>query len=121
MIPRFFEEPAVRESVVNLPEVAWAAVARLCRQQRQSPLDDELCALVELAEAAIADIPRPAEPPAELVICPDFRIGDEVVRTVSMVARFDTARELTLDELQIELTYPRDPGAERFFRAHASS
>jgi hypothetical protein len=80
------------------------------------PLDDELRALVELAEAAVATIPRPAEPHAELVICPDFRIGDEIVRTVSMVARFDTARELTLDELQIELTYPRDEAAERFFR-----
>jgi hypothetical protein len=53
------------------------------------------------------------------VICPDFRIGDEVVRTVSVVARFDTARELTLDELQIELTYPSDAAAERFFRTRA--
>jgi hypothetical protein len=57
---------------------------------------------------------------AELAICPDFRVGDEVVRTVSMVARFDTARELTLDELQIELTYPRDAAAERFFRDRAA-
>jgi hypothetical protein len=39
---------------------------------------------------------------------------------VSMVARFDTARELTLDELQIELTYPRDAAAERFFRDRAA-
>jgi hypothetical protein len=54
------------------------------------------------------------------VICPDFRIGDETVRTVSMVARFDTARELTLDELQIELTYPRDATAEHFFRTQAT-
>jgi hypothetical protein len=34
-----------------------------------------------------------------------------------MVARFDIARDLTLDELQIELTYPSDAAAERFFRA----
>jgi hypothetical protein len=33
------------------------------------------------------------------VICPDFRIGGRMIRTVSLVARFDTARELTLDEL----------------------
>jgi hypothetical protein len=95
----------------------WRACAASCASHRS---DEELRALVELAEAALADIPRPPEPPDELVICPDVRIGDEVVRTVSMVARFDTARELTLDELQIELTYPRDAAAERFFRARAT-
>jgi transcriptional regulator with XRE-family HTH domain len=119
MIRRFYGDPAIRESIVNVTDVAWAGLARLRRQQRQTPLDEELRALVQLAEAAVADIPRPAEPPTELLICPDFRVGDEIVRTVSMVARFDTALELTLDELQIELTYPRDAAAERFFRTRA--
>jgi transcriptional regulator with XRE-family HTH domain len=95
-VRRFYGDPAIRASIVNLTDVAWAGLARLRRQQRKTPLDDELRGLVQLAEAAVADIPRPAEPPAELVICPDFRIGEEIVRTVSMVARFDTARELTL-------------------------
>jgi transcriptional regulator with XRE-family HTH domain len=120
MIRRFYGDPAIRASIVNVTDVAWAGLARLRSQLRQMPLDEELRALVELAEAAVADIPRPAEPPAELVICPDFRIRDEIVRTLSMVARFDTARELTLDELQVELTYPRDAAAERFFRDRAS-
>ena len=124
LIRRLYGEPAVRELTVNFADVAWASLERLRHERRQAPLDDELRALVEFAEAAIADLPRPAEPPAELVICPDFRIGDLIVRTVSMIARFDTARELTLDELQIELTYPRDEAAERFFhqrRADAGS
>jgi MmyB-like transcription regulator ligand binding domain len=120
MIRRFYGDSAIRESIVNVTDVAWAGLARLRGQLRQTPLDEELRALVELAETAVADIPRPTEPPSELVICPDFRVGDEVVRTVSMVARFDTARELTLDELQIELTYPRDAAAERFFCTRAS-
>jgi transcriptional regulator with XRE-family HTH domain len=120
MVRRFYGDPAIRGSIVNLSDVAWAGLARLRRLVRHRPLDEELRALVELAEAALVDVPHPAEPPDELVICPDFRIGDEVVRTVSMVARFDTARELTLDELQIELTYPRDAAAERFFRDRAS-
>jgi hypothetical protein len=120
MIRRFYEDPAIRESLVNLTEVAWVGLARLRRQVGQTPLDEEPRALVELAEAALADIPRPAEPPDELVICPDFRIGDEIVRTVSMVARFDAARGLTLDEMQIELTCPRDAAAERFFRTRAT-
>jgi hypothetical protein len=37
-----------------------------------------------------------------------------------MVARFDIARELTLDEVQIELSDPRDAAAERFFRTRGS-
>ena len=34
---------------------------------------------------------------------PTFVIGDQVIKTVSMVARFGTAREMTLDELRVEL------------------
>jgi hypothetical protein len=33
-----------------------------------------------------------------------------------MVARFDAAADVTLDELRVELTYPQDAAAERFFR-----
>jgi hypothetical protein len=46
-------------------------------------------------------------------------VGDEIIRTISMLARFDTAVEVTLDELSIELTYPQDAVAERFFREQA--
>ncbi|MGP4096626.1 hypothetical protein [Nonomuraea sp. KM90] len=38
------------------------------------------------------------------------------MRTIGMVARFDAPAEVTLDELRIELTYPQDASAERFFR-----
>ena len=38
-----------------------------------------------------------------------------MIRTVGMVMRFDTAVELTLDELRVELTYPADETARRFF------
>jgi hypothetical protein len=66
---RQYDPPLLRRSSdprvdrLNLTEVAWAGVARLRRQQREMPLDEELRALVQLAEAAVADIPRPAEPP----------------------------------------------------------
>ena len=58
---------------------------------------------------------------AELVICPHFRIGDQVIKTVSMVARFGTAREVTLDELRVELVFPRDEEAEAFFKQRAQT
>lgn len=52
------------------------------------------------------------------MICPWLRVGDQVIRTIGMVARFDTAVDITLDELRIELTYPQDDAAEAFFRQH---
>jgi hypothetical protein len=36
-----------------------------------------------------------------------------------MVARFGTAREVTLDELRVELIFPRDEEGEAFFRQSA--
>jgi hypothetical protein len=73
---------------------------------------------VTIAENAVCDLPLPATPPRDLVVCPWFRIGDEVIRMIGMAARFDQVAEVTLDELRIELFYPFDAGAERFFRAH---
>jgi hypothetical protein len=54
------------------------------------------------------------------MVCPAFQVGDEVVRTIAIVARFDPVAEVTLDELRIELMYPRDAAAERFLRNAAA-
>ena len=49
------------------------------------------------------------------MVCPWFRVGGQVVRTIAMVARFDHTDDVTLDELRVELMYPLDADAERFF------
>jgi hypothetical protein len=46
------------------------------------------------------------------MLCPAFRVGDEVIHTIAMVARFDPVAEVTLDELR--LMYPGDAAAQRF-------
>jgi hypothetical protein len=102
--------------IANWPDVAWVGLARLHCQLRRSRHDEQLRALVELAEAACSELPRPSVPADDLVVCPHFRAGDRIIRTISLVARFDTAVEVTLDELRIELTYPQDTAAEEFFR-----
>ena len=119
VIRRFYGDPAARDRIVNWPDVAWAAVSRLRDKVCQAPSDAELRELLALAEADIDTFPRSTEPSDDLVICPHFRVGDEIIRTISMLARFDTAVEVTLDELSIELTYPQDAVAERFFREQA--
>ncbi len=120
MVRHMIANRAAAQAIVNWPEVAWAGLTRLRRQLDQAPLDEELRALVTLAESAVLDLARQATPPADLVVCPWFRIGDEVVRTIGMAARFDQVAEVTLDELRIELFYPLDAAAERFFRARSS-
>jgi hypothetical protein len=39
-----------------------------------------------------------------------------VVKTIGMVARFESPAEITLAELRIELTYPLDADADRILR-----
>jgi hypothetical protein len=50
------------------------------------------------------------------MVCPWFRVSGQVVRTIAMVARFDHIGDVTLHELRVELMYPLDADAERFFR-----
>jgi hypothetical protein len=99
--------------------VAWAGLDRLRSDARRSPFDAELQSLISLAKAALDGVPRPPPAEAGLTICPWFRIGGTVVRTIAMTARFDHIAEVTLDELHVELMYPLDDEAGRFFRAHA--
>ena len=56
MIRRFYGDPAIRASIVNLSDVAWASLARLRRLVRQAPLDEELRCLVQFAAAVVAEI-----------------------------------------------------------------
>ncbi len=117
----FVANPAAAAGVVNWPEVAWAGLERLRQQLDRAPFDDELRDLVALAETAMAGLARPATPGPEVVMCPWFRVGDQVVRTIGMAARFDPVSEVTLDELRVELIYPLDADAERFFRRYAGA
>jgi hypothetical protein len=96
----------------------WSAAAY--GHARRSPLDEELRSLISLAEAALDGVPRPAAADGGLMVCPWFRIGSTVVRTSAMTARFDHPTEVTLDDLRIELMYPMEDDADRFFRAHHS-
>ena len=110
--------PATAQTIVNWPEVAWAGLDRLQENAKRTPFDPELQALIGRAETALVGIARPQPGDAGLIVCPWFRIGGSIVRTIALTARFDHAADVTLDELRAELIYPLDEQADRFFRSH---
>ena len=44
-------------------------------------------------------------------------MGDDVLDLFTVVVRFDTANDVTLSELRIELLYPGNEAADRYFRS----
>ncbi|HET9142304.1 helix-turn-helix transcriptional regulator [Actinophytocola sp.] len=114
---RFLTDPNAQQSVVNWPDIAWAGLDRLRHQRDRAPSDPYLAELVTLAETTLADTPRPQLPAPDPVLCPWFRIGERIIKTIGIAARFDATTDITLDELRIELTYPLDDTAEHFFRS----
>ena len=55
----------------------------------------------------------------EVAVVGDSLFGGQVIKTVSMEAQFGTAREVTLDELRVELVFPGDEEAADFFKRSA--
>jgi transcriptional regulator with XRE-family HTH domain len=107
--------PAVADRIVNWPEVAWAGLDRLRAHRDRNPFDPELAELFVLAEDALSTVDRPIAG-SDVMVCPWLRIGDSIVRTIVMVARFDPVLDVTLDNVRVELMYPMDDEAERYFR-----
>lgn len=104
--------------IENWADVAWLGVRRLQADAARFPADEGLAALVAYATAVADHVPRPSlDGAAGRVMCPRFRIGDEVVSTISVDAQFGSPLDVTLDELRIELIYPADDRAESFLRA----
>lgn len=106
---------AWRDLIDNWDDIAWVGLARLHAEAARLPHDEVLAELVDLATRAVGDLPRPSAGVSGPVLCPNFRIGNDLVRTVSVVAQFGSPLDVTLDELRIELIYPADEGARRFF------
>ena len=101
----------------NFSTVAPMFLRRIRKEVANSGPDERLQAILKRAEGYMKDFPVSVEETGtDLVTCPHLRIGNQVIKTVSMVARFGTAREVTLDELRVELVFPRDEEADAFFK-----
>lgn len=106
-----------RELIENWDDIAWVGLSRLQAEAARFPQDEELAELVDLAADTVGDRPSAPVDVSSRVLCPVFRIGDDLVRTISVVAEFGAPLDVTLDELRIELVYPADQEARRFFES----
>jgi hypothetical protein len=50
------------------------------------------------------------------VLCPWYRVGGRIIKTIGVAVRFDAAAEVTLNDRRIELSYPLDQATDDFFR-----
>ncbi|GAA1447953.1 hypothetical protein GCM10009641_74890 [Mycobacterium cookii] len=106
---------AWRDPIDNWDDIAWAGLARVQAQAARVPQDEVLAERVDLTTWAMGDLPDPSAGASGPVLCPNFRSGTDLIRTVSVVAQFGSPLDVTLDELRIELTHPADDDARRFF------
>jgi transcriptional regulator with XRE-family HTH domain len=118
LIEAFLAPGSARAQLENFPEVAWSLHTRFLRSIAALPVTRELDAFRKRIDGYLAGVPRPLSDAAgELVVCPTFRIGDRRIRTIGMTMRFGPSRDVTLEELFVDVLYPRDAEAEGFFHA----
>jgi hypothetical protein len=101
----------------NFSTVGPVLLRHIRREVADPGPDERLRQLLKRAEAYMKDVlVDVTDAGADLFVCPHLRIGDQEIKTVGMVARIGTAREVTLDELRVQLVFPRGEEADAFFR-----
>jgi transcriptional regulator with XRE-family HTH domain len=121
LLDAFLAPGPTRELLTNFSEIAWSLAARFARATAAMRASPELAALRQRIDGYLEDVPRPpSDATGELVVCPTFRIGNQLVHTVGMTLRFGPSRDVTLEELSVDVLYPRDEAADRFFRELAA-
>ncbi|MDN5874508.1 MAG: hypothetical protein L0H29_09035, partial [Sinobacteraceae bacterium] len=119
-----FHPDGVREHIVNWREMAPLMLLRT-RREAESQANEVLAALVD----EILDYPgvlrrwrlqdwHQAPPP---ILPLEYAVGDARLRLFSMIATFDTAQDVTADELRIESFFPADEGSAALLRSLASA
>ncbi|HEX6536079.1 MAG TPA: helix-turn-helix transcriptional regulator [Gemmatimonadaceae bacterium] len=123
MLRQFFDPDDLRAVVVNWEEVAANLVRHLQDEIAAAPSDAGARALLDevLSHPGVPSRWRTRElgsPPPHLLTVV-FRKDDRELRFFSTIASFGTPRDVTLDELRIECTFPADDATTELCRALA--
>ncbi len=123
MLRQFFDPADMRSAVVNWEEVAGDLVRHLQDEVAATPSDTRARALLDEV-LAFPGVPAGwrerslhAAPPPVLTV--QFRKGSTDLRFFSTIATFGTSRDVTIDELRIECTFPADEATAELCRALA--
>ena len=120
MIRQFFDPEDLRSVVMNWTEVAGGLIRHLHDEVAASPSDAKARALLEevLRYPGVPNDWRTrelgVEPPPLLTV--EFRKNERSLRFFSTITTFGTPRDVTLDELRIECTFPSDVETADFCR-----
>jgi transcriptional regulator with XRE-family HTH domain len=104
---------AWRRLLENWDHVAGYVVAQLQDDVLRFPHDEQLRELEALARRATAGRVMPV---SGLAASPRLRLGDQVVATISVIARFAAPRDAFAEELRVELLHPADDDAAAVLR-----
>ena len=112
MIRQLFDPADLRAHVANWEELAGGLIRHLHDDVAQVPSDTEARALLDeaLRYPGVPAAWRTRELGAvpSLMLTTQFRKGDRTLVFFSTITKFDMARDVTLDELRIECTFPAD-------------
>ncbi|HLA14274.1 MAG TPA: helix-turn-helix domain-containing protein [Gemmatimonadaceae bacterium] len=116
LVDRFFGPGPWRDVLVNWADTAAVWLARQRREIHRTA-DPRLEALIARAERLIGPASCATQDDGLPMVCSRIRVGEDVLELFTVMVRFDTASDVTLSELRIELIYPGNDAADRFFRA----
>jgi transcriptional regulator with XRE-family HTH domain len=125
MVRQFFDPNDLRRVVANWEEVAGDLIRHLHDALAAIPFDTKTRALLDdvLRYPGVPSQWRGREltapPPPILTV--EFRKDNQVLRFFSTITIFGTSRDVTIDELRIECTFPADDSTAERCRALAAS
>jgi transcriptional regulator with XRE-family HTH domain len=125
MVRQFFDPNDLRRVVANWEEVAGDLIRHLHDALAAIPFDTKTRALLDdvLRYPGVPSQWRGREltapPPPILTV--EFRKDNQVLRFFSTITTFGTSRDITIDELRIECTFPADDSTAERCRALAAS
>ncbi len=121
-IDLFLGPGPMRELVENWREIAWHTLHRLRREAADVSTDAKMTTLLQRAERYMEDVPMPQHLDVDAPgLTTKLDLGECKVNTVSTIASFNVARDVTVDELRVELVFPADDAADAFFHQAAQS
>ena len=122
-ITRLFNpDGELRAMFENWEEVVWSILDRQKREYA-STNHPRIAAQIEIGERLLKDVPRLTESGSEdqIVFSPRIRIGDRTISTFTSIMRFESASDVTLSEVRVELMFPADQVSREFFEQSAAN